>query len=252
MNEHRPELDELLGAYALDATESVERAEIERYLGANDSARREVDELREAAALLALIHAERDPAPAHLWANIQAEITASGHAHEQRARNGVVSTLSEARAARMRRLVPLRAAAVVVALAAALSGVIVASIARRATTPTTLVSLSASFRRAAHDGRAITLTSPASHVAMAQIVMMHDGTGYLKNDGMHALPVGKVYQLWVIAPGHAAPISAGVLGRDVSYASFKFVGAASAVAVSVEDAPGATTPTPPVAVGAVA
>ena len=204
--------------------------------------------MREAAALLAVIHAEREPAPAHLWANIQAEIAASGHDVDQPERSRVVSELSEARSARLRRSVPMRTAAVLVTIAAAMSGVIVASIARRATTRP--ASLSASFQRAAHDGRAISLANPTSHVAMAKIVMMRDGTGYLKNDAMQTLPIGKVYQLWVIAPGHAAPISAGVLGRDVSYASFKFVGVASAVAVSVEAAPGATTPTPPVAVGA--
>ena len=43
----QPEIDALLGAYALDAVEPVELDAIERYLATNPIARAEVDDLRE-------------------------------------------------------------------------------------------------------------------------------------------------------------------------------------------------------------
>src|SRR4051812_20209413 len=73
----RPELDELLGAYALDAIGPVERFEMEQYLTSNSDARREVDELRETAALLALLHMQREPIREHVWDGIQSAIAAA-------------------------------------------------------------------------------------------------------------------------------------------------------------------------------
>ena len=277
MNDHgqhqefQPDLDELLGAYALDATDAQERAAIEQYLASNATACREVDDLREAAAMLALVHGEREPAPPHLWSKIQAEIaTQTGGADASaseaaiptsdavyRASETVVPFVSrrrvrdngQTRPRSQARSVSLRITASIAAIAAAVSAVVALSVRDTKRTDT---SMSASYVRAAREGREIKLVSSKDHAMMAGVALMSDGTGYVKNAGLHALPKGKVYQLWVIAPGRKEPISAGVLGNDPQYAGFKFVGTVGAVALSIEDSPGAVAPTSPIAVGEVA
>ena len=65
------ELDELLGAYALDAVEDDERRRVEDYLEINPRAAAEVREHREVATMLAYTGME---APAGLWERIAAEL----------------------------------------------------------------------------------------------------------------------------------------------------------------------------------
>ena len=259
--DQRPDLEELLGAYALDATETDERSLIAEYLEINTAARREVDDLREAAAYLALIHSEREPAPASLWSNIQAEIAASAASSDSAqafteaddaatAKNVVSLETRRASGASTRRTsgrsVPLRIAMAVAAIAAAISAVVVLTVAK---TSSSDPSMSASYSRTVRDGREIALLSAADKSTMANVALGKDGTSYLKNATLHVLPEGKVYQLWVIAPGRSEPISAGILGREVHYASFNFVGTIGAVALSIENMPGAVSPTTPIAVG---
>jgi hypothetical protein len=67
MNMSDAQLDELLGAYALDAVDDDERREIEAYLSANPRARAEVDSHRRVAAMLAV---GDQAAPKDLWNRI--------------------------------------------------------------------------------------------------------------------------------------------------------------------------------------
>ena len=73
-----PELDALLGAYALDALDADERRQVEEYLAQNPSAQSEVDELRETAASLALSPSAGadEAAPPELWQRISQSIAA--------------------------------------------------------------------------------------------------------------------------------------------------------------------------------
>ena len=68
------ELDELLGAYALDAVDPDERLAVEDYLRINPRARAEVAEHREVAAQLAF---EGSEAPPHLWSSIEGALDGS-------------------------------------------------------------------------------------------------------------------------------------------------------------------------------
>ena len=70
-----PELDALLGAYALDALDAHERARVDEYLAVNPQARREVDDLRESAASLALLPAHEPVASPELWSRISHAIS---------------------------------------------------------------------------------------------------------------------------------------------------------------------------------
>lgn len=245
-------LDDLLGAYAIDATEVDEREAVERYLVTNPAARAEVDDLREAAAMLALLHGEREPAPPHLWESIQASIApgADSQVREAQAAPAAVVPITAARGAAARnRSVSLRVVSVIAAMAAAISAVVVLAVNNKSSGSP---SMSASYSRTARDGREIKLMSSSDKTMMATVALSADGNGYVKNAGLHELPAGQVYQLWVISPGRAEPISAGVLGRNIDVAGFKFAGTIGAVAVSVENAPGAITPTTPIAIGEVA
>ncbi|HEY3832511.1 MAG TPA: anti-sigma factor [Acidimicrobiia bacterium] len=242
----RPELDELLGAYALDAIEPVERFEMEQYLHDNVNARQEVDELRETAALLALLQVQREPIDEHVWDDIQSAI------HEPApsvAPAEVVplhdATRDQLRSERRRRAVPLPVAALLVA-AAAIAIVLLA--ARHNTTPAH--SVAAQFNQVVSHGGSQTAIV-GKNGTLAHVVRANDGSGFLRVDHMPALPQGHVYQLWVISPGRTAPISAGVLGRNPhAYSSFLFQGKIEAYALSVEKAPGATTPSTPIGEGA--
>jgi len=69
-----PELDSLLGAYALDALDRDERLRVDTYVANNARARAEVDELRESAASLALAPVDDLTAPPHLWDRISLSI----------------------------------------------------------------------------------------------------------------------------------------------------------------------------------
>lgn len=243
----RPELDELLGAYALDAIEPVERYEMEQYLHSNGDAQREVDELRETAALLALLHGEREPAPANVWEGIQSAIDApndmsSGAAvfrlGDRRADRG-----SRDGASRRRMGVPLPLAALLVAAA---SVAIVLLVARHNSNGRSVAS--AYHSAVTHGGHEVAIVGKG--VTLAHVVEVKDGTGYFRADRMPALPAGKVYQLWVAAPGRPGMISLGVLGgHPRPYSSFVYSGPAKAFAVSIEPAPGSVVPTDAIGLG---
>ncbi|HTN80564.1 MAG TPA: hypothetical protein VMK16_12875, partial [Acidimicrobiales bacterium] len=72
------EMDELLGAYALDAVDPDERVQIEHYLDENPRARAEVTEHREVAAMMSLVGGR---APDGLWDRIADELSADAAAH---------------------------------------------------------------------------------------------------------------------------------------------------------------------------
>ena len=65
------ELDELLGAYALDALDADERVAVEEWLARSPNARRDADELRETASLLA--QSVEEP-PGDLWSRIESRL----------------------------------------------------------------------------------------------------------------------------------------------------------------------------------
>ncbi len=239
---NRPDLDELLGAFALDAIEPVERFEMDRYLHDNEAARHEVDELRETAAMLALLHVEREPVPDSVWDGIQSAIREQGDEPEASADVIPLHGARVERAVRRRWSVPLPVAALLVAAA---SVAIVLLAARNDNSPR---GLAASYRTAAAHGHVVAIVGKQG--PLAHVVQAKDGVGYMRTDDLPALADGKVYQLWVIAPGQSAPISAGVLGRHPgTYATFAFKGEPQAFALSVENAPGAISPSTPIGQG---
>jgi hypothetical protein len=86
-------------------------------------------------------------------------------------------------------------------------------------------------------------------VVRATVVRLPDGTGYVTNNGLRELPSGRTYQLWALMDDTTGPafVPAGVLGRDLDIAAFRFNGRVRGFAISTERTPGALAPHNPLA-----
>jgi anti-sigma-K factor RskA len=230
-----PELETLLGAYALDALDPDERVRVDEYLAINPLARGEVDELRESAASLALAPVDDLTAPTELWDRISARL-----ADEPR----VLTTLQpRARRSFSPRVVTTLAAVAAIAIVALATQVIV--LRGRDTSPS---NLAAAFDKAAtQQGAREVALAPAHGVEVARIVLLPDGTGYLRNDGMKPLRPDRTYQLWALGGTADKPIaiSAGVLGPAPRTVGFHTSGAVRGFGLTVERTPGVVSSTQP-------
>jgi anti-sigma-K factor RskA len=233
-----PELDALLGAYALDALDGEERALVEEYMQHNPRARAEVDELRESAAALALAPVGDLRAPDGLWEKISASI-----ADDEQDTAAPISLDAQ----REKRRTLVRRAGAFIAVAASIAVVFLAvqvvSLGGQlddAKEPGA-ASASAAFEKAASvDGAREVALVPPQGAEVARVVLLPDGTGYLKNDGMRPLDADQTYQLWALTgdPDKPTVISAGVLGADPKAVAFQAGGDVHGFALTVEDAPG--------------
>ncbi|MEU4420782.1 anti-sigma factor [Actinoplanes sp. NPDC024001] len=228
----------LIGAYALDALDDVERAAFHRHLRDCESCRIEADELREAAARLA--DGAWSVPPPRLRDNVMAAVAGTRQRPPR---------VAPSRSRTPRRLRLVAAAAAVVAAVSA--GTVVYTVqdqrVRRANT------LAEAAREGEARVRAI-LAAPdlkvreepldsGGRVTVASSPLQNAGVIMLAADG--APGSGKVYQLWTIRSGAAT--SAGALGEGQSAAVQLVEGLpdASNVGVTVERAPGSTAPTAP-------
>ena len=228
MNDHAddPDLDALLGAYALDALEPDERARVEAYLERNTRARDEVDELRETAATLALAPVSDVAVPPELWDRIAATI--ASETPDIPETREIPDDLAARRARRNDRL--SRWTAAVAAAAAVVTVVFGAQV--------------LSLHRQLHDaknpsGREVALAAPDGRV-VAHVVVAADGRGRLVNDHLDALPADHTYQLWALMGDAHNPtfVSAGVLGPNPKRADFDAAGPLVGLALTVEQAGG--------------
>jgi hypothetical protein len=92
----------------------------------------------------------------------------------------------------------------------------------------------------ADGSRIADVISASSKQPIAQVVVLPDGTGYMKNDGMAGLDADQTYQLWALV-GHGTDrrvISAGVLGDDPGVAPFHVGDDVEGFAVTIEKAGG--------------
>jgi anti-sigma-K factor RskA len=242
----RRELDELLGAYALDAVDDDEREQLETYLERTPDARALVAEYRETAALLSHSGTE---APPGLWERIQQTL------EEEPPRLAMPSPgragAFESRRSRMRGRVAVAVgvAAAVVAVGALTIKVVqqderIDELSSEAETGSVLAAAEAASR----DPRAARVTMSSIDGALeARVVYLPDGDGFLVEDNLGALPPGRTYQLWALtgdAPA-ARPISAGVLGPDPGVAAFRVQGPVAAFAITEEPSPGVDAPGSP-------
>ena len=141
-------LDELLGAYALDAVDDLERRRVEAYLAEHAEARAEVWQMRQAASMLA--HSG-NPAPDRIWDRIADTL-------EERPPDLDRPLPAPKSTGRRRPLTALLAAAAV--LIAAAAGVVTALVLDAADEPETTQSIEDAYESARDDPTAASSTCP--------------------------------------------------------------------------------------------
>ena len=241
------ELDELLGAFALDAVDDPdEREQIAAWVDRSPAAAAELSSLRETAALLA--HAGAD-APDGVWTRIEEALSAEPPKFAPPGAD--VVPLATAR--RRRRATVRIGAGIAAASAAAAAITAVVFDHRMSDQEKRLAQVAHSIehdgvRQAAMaaladpDARSIRLTSDDGMTAT--LVMTPDGAGFLMADELPRLPDGRTYQLWALTGDAEDPemVSAGVLGPTATVVPFHGPPGAFGFAVTEEDKSGATKP----------
>lgn len=235
------EIEDLLGAYALDALDPEERLLVTSHLATCHACRAEVDCHQEVAALLAPPEAPPDD----VWAGIVNELEEAPPPLDL----APVTNLADRRRRSVRILTALTTVA---AAASAILGFRIVDQDRRLDRMQTAMA-AGDLRGAALAATAnpaaikVDLRSPEGPAA-AQAVLLPDGRGYLLADGLRGLAPDRTYQLWALVDGQR--ISAGTLGTQPKTAAFHASGKVSGFAVTEEQAGGVVaSKNPPILIG---
>lgn len=205
MAEDRNSIDELLGAYALDAVDDHERRQIESFLETDPRARAEVEAHREVAAMLAF-SGERPPDG--LWDRIANALEETPPAPGPQ----LARVMPMDRARRRRGLVGTAAAAAVAAVAAVAVTLVVADL-DDPEPAVTADAIETAYGQAwaSADGRRTELVADDTSFS-ADAVVLPSGTGFLSASKLPTLPETETYQLWGVYADDDV-ISLGVLGN---------------------------------------
>lgn len=226
------ELDELLGAYALDAVSPEEADRVEDYITINPKAAAEVQEHREVATMLAFTGMD---APEGLWSRIEQELDAPAPAPGPE----LARVMSIENAPSRRRFAAF-APWIASASAAAIVAVVAIGITDRATAPTDPLVAAYEAADADRDSAKATLVADGSSFE-AVAVIDQDGHGFVRAGELPALGADKTYQLWgVVGAGSDEPdvISLGIFGPNPELETFTTETPVVALAITIEDAPG--------------
>ena len=256
-----PQIQELLGAYALDAVEADEAALVAEHIEECPSCRDEVAGHREAAALLAHVGA---PAPAGVWDKIAMELGGAGAddalADEADRAAAEIASLAERRAegSGLRRAPdarPLgsapaargwferRAQAVLLSAAAVVIAVLGVQLIR--TEQRLDRAQEAAAARSLNDAALVASADPdARHVRLksddgsrqADAVLLPNGQAYLLVHSLPELSKDQTYQLGAVVGDQK--ISVGVLGPKPTVTAFHYDDEPSVLAVTAERAGG--------------
>lgn len=247
------DLDELLGAYALDAVDDDERARVEDYLAINPRAAEEVRQHREVATMLAFTGMD---APDGVWARIENEIEASapepgpelakvfaleapdstkvvGAPETPAAPTSPVTDLTAERASRRAPMWLLGAAAAVALFVA--GAVLVAGLSDDSTGNPLRDAYAAA--EADRDSVRTELVAEGSD-AVAVGLIDQDGHGYLDASTLPPLESGLTYQLWGVIAENGDVVSLGILGSTPELETFTVESEVAALAVTIEQSPG--------------
>jgi anti-sigma factor RsiW len=239
------DIQELLGAFALDAVDNDERNVIEAHLAGCPRCRAEVEGYRETAALLA--HSG-ERAPEGVWDRISEALDEAPPALDLARITPPADELADRRQAKAApRSISLRVAAVTMAVAAAITLFLGVALGRSGedgfgrfekfvdAMQEAQLTNAAQAALASPNAEQVELASPDGK-PMAKLVRLPDGTGYLVPTSLARPPAGRVYQLWAVRSD--AKISLGVLGDTPAVAAFRMTGPVVAFAVTEEKAGG--------------
>ena len=234
------DLDELLGAYALDAVDPHERRRVEDYLEINPRAAEEVQQHREVATMLAFTGMD---APDGVWSRISDEIgEAAPPPGPELAR---VMSFDEGKEQRERRRRGLSSVApwIVSAAAAAIVAVVAITVVDRDDPPSDPIAAAVEEARADRDSITTVLVSDASDAA-AEAIIDQDGHGFVIARELPTLGDDETYQLWGVVGDQV--ISLGIFGPNPEIETFTVESEVSALAITIEQFPGVVSDGNPV------
>lgn len=271
----------LLGAYALDAVERDECADLEEHLRDCLICQSELAQHREVAGFLAPVDTR---APDQLWDRIASSIeqappaldlaafreAAAKHRRPRERRSGraaagrgagraagaappgrVPGSMDRHSGSRPGRSGLVAAAAAAAAVLVGLAGVAGFEIAGGSGgSPSQSAAVAAAAKAAFANpaGRRVDMRSSSGDVS-AEAVVLPDGTGYIVKDNLPVLDSRRTYQLWAV--NGESKVSVGVLGPDPGAVGFRAAGDVSALAITRERSGGVeVTVQDPVVVGA--
>ena len=223
------DVHELSAGYALDALDPEEREAFEEHLAGCPECQQELTEFWDVAGALAV--AADGPAPSpELRERILTEVRAE--------RQNVVPLTPQRR--------PLPVLGIITAIAAAVAiGVGIYAVSLNAKLDETRSALSA------EESAAAVLADPAAKTVALQagsgrLVVAADGQSVLVLDDLGAAPAGKTYQAWIVQG--QTPESAGIFASSEGHTVVPIaqpVPEGAVVAVTLEQAGGASSPTLP-------
>jgi anti-sigma-K factor RskA len=242
------EIEELIGAYALDAVDADEREAVEQHLVVCARCRAELAEHREVAALLAYDGA---PAPAVLWDRIVESIDEPPPAIRLRVASpddiaGPGDTAAPGGRASRDEAVRLDdrrrdrraggwyvAVAAVAAAVALVLGIVVVRQGDATPNQVALADLVEEARTTPGSTTATLRPPDGGSGPEAVVVVTPDGRGFLDTRALPGLPADRTYQLWGVVDDQA--ISLGVLGTDPDLTAFQVDDARRVAAFAVSD-----------------
>lgn len=235
------EIEELLGAYALNAVDDHEAGIVEAHLAECPRCRAEVAEHREVAALLT--SGTGTAAPDGVWDRIAADLGDTPPPVPIEVAFGRREPQARRRRRPVRALAGLAAAAAV--LAVALMGAVLLN------QRNDLDRMEDQLAAAQQDQLADLLSVPGTRVvdlhsedgtAEARAVVGEDGDSVLLAAGLPSLGDARTYQLWGLPDGRESMVSLGVLGADPEQSAFHVDGSITTLAISEEPEGGSTQP----------
>jgi hypothetical protein len=241
------EIEELLGAYALNAVEEPERSQVEQHLEECPRCRAEVADHRETAALLASSGA---PAPEGLWSKIADSLEEAPPPMRLDLpapapdRDGSVVPFDRPARARSQVILGRRALGLMAAAAVLVVALLGGQVVRqerllddlRTTVNEDAMLRAANLALADPDSSRARLESPDGELTVTA-VLSPNGTGYLLTQALPGLDPSQTYQLWGISGDTV--LSLGVLGSDPDeVVPFRAGGPVEVLAITEELVPG--------------
>lgn len=237
---------DLLAPLALDALDADVRTSVEAHVESCPECQAELDGLREVASALGT---SLESPPEDLWDKIASRLY-EGERGEVPELPPLLTDYAKSEGPPPRRLIRrarivvgatlLAAAAAIVALALNLS-----SESGRVANLQSALGAGVVPQALVTPGHRLVDLSGSDDKVLATFVVLQNGTGYLVRSKMPTLPSSETYQLWGVVAGK--PVSIGIMGSHPRQVAFTLASspAPSALAVTVEPAVGATTPTSP-------
>ena len=224
-----PDVEDLLGAYALDALEPDERDAVELHLRDCPRCRAEVADFRETAALLAYGGAE---APPGIWEKIQASLEEAPPELE------LARVVPIDRSRRWREILIANAAVLLI-----IAAVAVVALRRDSSNGDNARNEFAS--KIAHpDAKAVHLAAAGGEGSVDLVLL--EGQAYLVRHSLPPLGEGETYQLW--GQQGETKVSLGVLGPKPGQLVVAAGASYEALAITAEKQPGVVSSSNPAVV----